>query len=157
MERSLGGCQWGGGEVLRGGGRLHGFGMVTMMRGWFAKGIERRDDNGVETFFLSDPWLGSVPLSVRFRRLFDLSLNRSSTVAVMSELGWGVGGAAWLWRRRLWAWEEEMLEECRSLLFDIVLQPNVADQWVWQPDPGGGYSVRGAYDLLTDRCRTRSK
>ncbi|MCI48383.1 receptor-like protein kinase ANXUR2, partial [Trifolium medium] len=78
-------------------------------------------------------------------------LNRSSTVAVVSDLGWGVGGAVWSWRRQLWAWEEEMLEECMTLLSDIVLQPNVVDQWVWRSDPGCGYSVRGAYDLLTIR------
>ncbi|MCI28079.1 hypothetical protein A2U01_0049279, partial [Trifolium medium] len=46
--------------------------------GWFAKDIERRVGNGVETFF----W--------------------SSTVAVMSDIGWGVGGVAWSWRRQLW-------------------------------------------------------
>ncbi|MCI58985.1 cysteine-rich receptor-like protein kinase, partial [Trifolium medium] len=38
-----------------------------------------------------------------------------------------------------------------TLLSDIVLQRNVADQWLWQSDPGGVYSVRGAYDLLTFR------
>ncbi|MCI66906.1 hypothetical protein A2U01_0088164, partial [Trifolium medium] len=59
----------------------------------------------------------------------------------MSDLGWGDGGAVWLWRRQLWAWEEELLEECRTLLSDIALQPNVVDQWLWRPDPGGGYSV----------------
>ncbi|MCI67692.1 helicase-like protein, partial [Trifolium medium] len=30
-------------------------------------------------------------------------------------------------------------------------QPNVADQWVWRHDPGGGYTVQGAYKLLTFR------
>ncbi|MCI63321.1 helicase-like protein, partial [Trifolium medium] len=65
--------------------------------------------------------------------------------------GWGDEGAAWSWRRQLWAWEEALLEECRTLLSDIVLQPNVADQWLWRPDLGGGYSVWGAYDLLTFR------
>ncbi|MCI82885.1 hypothetical protein A2U01_0104159, partial [Trifolium medium] len=47
----MGGCQWGGGEALRGGGRLLGFRMVGVKRGWFAKGIERRVGNGVDTFF----------------------------------------------------------------------------------------------------------
>ncbi|GAU48048.1 hypothetical protein TSUD_272260 [Trifolium subterraneum] len=74
-----------------------------------------------------------------------------STVAEMSALGWGGGGEAWLWRRQLWAWEEEMVEECRVLLSDVVLQVNVTDYWVWRPDPSGGYSVRSAYDLLTSR------
>jgi hypothetical protein len=64
---------------------------------------------------------------------------------------WGEGGGAWLWRRPLRAWEEEQLGECRHFLFDIVLQPSVVDQWLWRHDPGGGYSVRGAYTLLTIR------
>jgi len=34
----------------------------------------------------------------------------------MFELGWEEGGEAWRWRRRLWTWEEEMLEACRLLL-----------------------------------------
>ncbi|GAU44068.1 hypothetical protein TSUD_368800 [Trifolium subterraneum] len=67
----------------------------------------------------------------------------------MRELGWDDGGAAWLWRRQLWVWEEEMLAECMSLFSDIVLPPNDTDKWVWRHDPGGGYTVRGAYTLLT--------
>jgi hypothetical protein len=34
------------------------------------------------------------------------------------------------------------------LFSDIILQPHVADQWLWWHDSGGGYSVRGAYNLL---------
>jgi hypothetical protein len=56
-----------------------------------------------------------------------------------------------LWRRPLRAWEEEQLEECRHLLTNITLQPSVVYQWLWRHDPGGGYSVRGAYSLLTSR------
>ncbi|GAU37579.1 hypothetical protein TSUD_213200 [Trifolium subterraneum] len=65
-------------------------------RGWFAASIERRVGNGVDTFFWTDPWLGGVPLSVKYRRLFDLSLNKHRTVAEMRELGWAGGGAACL-------------------------------------------------------------
>ncbi|MCI65436.1 hypothetical protein A2U01_0086694, partial [Trifolium medium] len=60
-----------------------------------------------------------------------------STVAEMCELGWEEGGAAWQWRRQLRAWEEEMLGECRDLLFDVVLQPTVSDVWVWRHDSDG--------------------
>ncbi|MCI66593.1 hypothetical protein A2U01_0087851, partial [Trifolium medium] len=42
-----------------------------------------------------------------------------------------------------------MLGECRNLLYDIVLEPNISDHWLWRHDIVGGYSVRGAYDLLT--------
>jgi hypothetical protein len=45
-------------------------------------------------------------MSDRFHWLFDLSENRSITVADMFDLGWGFGGEAWKWRRSLFAWEE---------------------------------------------------
>jgi hypothetical protein len=67
----------------------------------------------------------------------------------MSALGWGAGVAAWVWRHQLWVWEEEMLGELSSALAKFVLQPNITDQWVWRHDPSGGYSVRGAYEILT--------
>jgi hypothetical protein len=85
---------------------------------------------------------------VRFRRLFELFDNKSITVAHLFSLGVGHMGGAWQWRRRLWAWEEELLEDCRSLLLDVTLFDNVSDRWIWLPDPTGGYSVRGAYQLL---------
>ncbi|PNX90796.1 hypothetical protein L195_g046923, partial [Trifolium pratense] len=64
-------------------------------------------------------------------------------------LGWGVNGEAWEWRRRLRAWEEEMLGECQSLLLDIFLQDQTIDRWQWRPYPDIGYTVGGAYQLLT--------
>ncbi|MCI45203.1 cysteine-rich receptor-like protein kinase, partial [Trifolium medium] len=38
--------------------------------GWFRESVERRVGDGVDTHFWTDPWLGGVPLSVQFRRLF---------------------------------------------------------------------------------------
>ncbi|GAU26111.1 hypothetical protein TSUD_225740 [Trifolium subterraneum] len=61
----------------------------------------------------------------------------------------GVGGEAWVWRRQLWVWEEELVEECQALLHNFVLQDQSVDMWLWRPDPIRGYSVRGAYQLLT--------
>ncbi|MCI75951.1 hypothetical protein A2U01_0097220, partial [Trifolium medium] len=42
-----------------------------------------------------------------------------------------------------------MLGECTGLLYDIVLQPNSSNLWIWRHDIGSGYSVRGAYAILT--------
>ncbi|GAU14814.1 hypothetical protein TSUD_50260 [Trifolium subterraneum] len=42
-----------------------------------------------------------------------------------------------------------MLGECSNLFYDIVLQTNISDYWVWRHDTVGGYSVRGAYKVLT--------
>ncbi|GAU32127.1 hypothetical protein TSUD_218780 [Trifolium subterraneum] len=118
-------------------------------RAWFEESIERRVRNGVDTLFWSDPWLGGVPLNTRYRRLFDLATNQSISAADMCQLRWKEGGAGWQWRRQLWVWEAELLEECTSLLYDMVLQTNSTDSWIWRHDIGGGYSVRGAYSLLT--------
>ena len=49
-------------------------------------------DDGVDIFFWHDPWLGGVPLGVRFRRLFELAVDKSCTVSLMSALGWEDGG-----------------------------------------------------------------
>jgi hypothetical protein len=94
------------------------------------EGVAQKVGDGVGTVFWSDLWL-VVPLSERLSRLYDLSLHRSCTVAEINALRWGEGGAAWAWRRQLWAWEEELLGELRSALTNFVMQPNVLDQWVW--------------------------
>jgi hypothetical protein len=50
----------------------------------------------VDTLFWTDPWLGGVPLSGRYQRVYDLSLNKSCTVAGMRDLGWEDREAAWV-------------------------------------------------------------
>jgi hypothetical protein len=51
-------------------------------------------------------------------------------------------------------WEEEKLRECQSLLLTRSLQDQPSDRWQWQPNPGRGYTVRGAYKLLTSQVLT---
>lgn len=67
----------------------------------------------------------------------------------MARLGWDEGGSAWVWRRRLLAWEEDNVRECSTLLSNIVLQENVNDKWKWLLDPIHGYSVKGTYHFIT--------
>jgi len=69
----------------------------------------------------------------------------------MFALGWGEGGEAWNWRRRLLAWEEELLGECRTSLLTVSLQDNLEDSCVWSLEPGDVYIIRGAYHLLASR------
>jgi hypothetical protein len=73
--------------------------------------------------------------------LFDLATNKLSYVADMWALGWEEGGDVWNWRRRLWSWEEEMLEECRQLLDGVIVQANIIVRWQWDPDIHDGYTV----------------
>ncbi|GAU42130.1 hypothetical protein TSUD_351040 [Trifolium subterraneum] len=119
--------------------------------GWFRECLLKRVGDKTETFFWTDHWLGGTPLCEQFGRLFDLAVNKSSTVAKMHSLGWDIGGEVWEWRRQLWAWEKEMLGECQTLLLDIILQAHTPYMWIWHLDPVRGYSVRGAYQLLTSQ------
>jgi len=112
--------------------------------------VSRVLGDGKNTFFWFDNWVGDVPLRRRFGRLFDLAINKLVTVADMFDLGWEEGGEAWRWRRRLWTWEEEMLVACRLLLAGVSVQANIIDRWQWDPDIHDGYTVRGAYQILTD-------
>jgi len=115
---------------------------------WFNGRVSRKVGDGAATMFWRDWWLGEVPLCRRFGRLFELAENKLITVASMFSLGWGEG-EAWQLRRRLWAWEEELLAECRLLLANVTLQINVSDIWQWHPDIVGGYSVRSGYQTLS--------
>jgi len=89
--------------------------------GWFEERASKVIGDGTNTFFWLDRWAGDVPLCWRFARLFDLTTNEFSIVADMCALGWEVGGEAWSWRRRLWVWEEEMVEECRILFNNVAV------------------------------------
>ncbi|GAU31811.1 hypothetical protein TSUD_58120 [Trifolium subterraneum] len=114
-----------------------------------------------DTFFWTDPWVDGTPLSEWFERLFDLAVYKSVSVADMFLLGWEVGGDAWVWRRPLRAWEEEMLGECQTLLLTISLQAHSSDKWLWQPNLDGGYTVPLkvsilAWRLLRDRLPTKA-
>jgi hypothetical protein len=44
-----------------------------------------------------------------------------------------------------------MLGECQALLHNLLLQVQSPDLWQWQLDPDRGYSVRGAYQILTSQ------
>lgn len=68
---------------------------------WFRDNIVRKVGNGENTLFWSDHWVGYSHLCVQFRRLFDLVVHKSISVAEMFLLGCEDGGAAWRWRRRL--------------------------------------------------------
>jgi len=119
--------------------------------GWFAGRVLRKVGDGETTSFWLDRWVGDVPLCRCFSCLFNLSENKLAMVASMFSLGWEAGGGAWQWRRRLWVWEEEMLEECRIFISNVFLQPNVTDTWQWLPDLAWGYSVHSGYEILTSQ------
>ena len=78
----------------------------------------RKVGDGADTVFWYDCWVGGVPFSVRLCRMFYLAVDKSTTVRSLFLLGWGEGGEAWVWRRRLWVLEEEMLVSFQSTFPD---------------------------------------
>jgi len=116
---------------------------------WLLDNIVRKVGDGCHTLFWEDPWLDDVPLAVIFSRLFELSNFKLATVREMFRLGWGADGGAWRWRRRLFAWEEELVGECVGRLANFALQVEVSDRWEWKLHSTKRYSVQSAYSFLT--------
>jgi len=95
---------------------------------WFYNNVRRVVGGVGTTFFWTNNWVGGVPLRERFPRLFDLAVDRWVSVEDMVRQGWEDGGSSCVWRRRLFAWEEECVRECYVLLHDIVLQEHLSDR-----------------------------
>ncbi|KEH22028.1 hypothetical protein MTR_7g029185 [Medicago truncatula] len=64
-------------------------------------------------------------------------------------LGGGENDEVWKWRRRLFAWEEEVVGELRLLLQTVTLEVNKEDMWLWNLETSNAFSVRSAYIFLT--------
>ena len=79
---------------------------------WFYDHLRREVGDEVGTLFWWDALLVEGTLKSKCMHLFYLSINKMATKSNMFLLGWGDGGNAWRWRRRLWAWEEELISEC---------------------------------------------
>jgi len=75
--------------------------------------------DGRNTLFGYDTWIGDTTLRLKFPRLFELAVEKESKVEEMRRLGWDGNGRAWVWRRRLFAWEEDSVRECVALLCNI--------------------------------------
>ncbi|MCI07826.1 hypothetical protein A2U01_0028895, partial [Trifolium medium] len=52
----------------------------------------------------------------------------------------------WRWRRRLFRWEEELVEVCQGVVLGIIRSEGDKDCWKWSDSV---YSVREAYYCLT--------
>jgi len=60
----------------------------------------------------------------------------------------GVNEEVWKWRRRLFAWDAELVRECVARLSNVVLQVAVMDRWVWKLHTSQRYTIKSAYNNL---------
>lgn len=116
---------------------------------WFRNHVCRVVGDGKQTYFWSNVWLGGVSLKDRFRRLFEVAVDKWVSVFDLCQLGWGENGEAWKWRRRLFAWEEDKVGELCLLLENVNLQVNKEDIWKWNLEKSNIFSVRSTYNLQT--------
>jgi hypothetical protein len=58
------------------------------------------------------------------------------------------------WRRRLFAWEETLVDELVESLQHVVLSDQV-DKWSWAHDSTGDFSVKSTYVLVSDLLADR--
>ncbi|GKV38790.1 hypothetical protein SLEP1_g46663 [Rubroshorea leprosula] len=124
---------------------------VDGKRGWFKEGVGKIVGEGKETLFWHEVWAGDMPLKEKFNRLFRLSREKDVCIADMGEWRNGELTWNWKWRRSLFTWETDMLQDLLSTVQGTKLKQGEDDCFVWNHDPTGKYSVRSAYNLLNQK------
>jgi hypothetical protein len=103
--------------------------------------------NGLSTRFWHDCWFGDSPLCDRFPRLFLISMVKDGLVGDVWRDRERLCSGGWGWRRRLFVWEETLLGELREVLPELHLSEE-EDEWRWEREGSGVFSVKSAYLLL---------
>ncbi|GLT39737.1 hypothetical protein SLA2020_139130 [Shorea laevis] len=55
------------------------------------------------------------------------------------------------WRRKLFAWEDCLLQEMVAEIQNASLKQGTQDVWAWKHNKHGQYTVKSAYHLLNSR------
>jgi hypothetical protein len=117
-------------------------------KNWFVDSVTRKVGNGNDTYFWSSKWIGATPLALVFPRLYSLSNQKEKVVSdfIVSQ----DGRRSWnfLWRRNLFIWEEDLVNNLVNILDSLVLSSE-DDCWSWLPDPNKGFSVNSSFKLLS--------
>ncbi|WJX91754.1 hypothetical protein P8452_73481 [Trifolium repens] len=115
---------------------------------WFSKEVVKVIGDGRATSFWKDTWVGERPFETRFPRLFSISSQKEASVAAVwagaETVGWN-----FQWRRRLFAWEEEQVEQLMDVVNAITLS-DFEDKWRWKSDVDGEFSVKSTYALISN-------
>jgi hypothetical protein len=117
-------------------------------KNWLEESCSRCLGNGARTSFWIDKWVGDLPLSVSFPRLFSLAIDKEATIGNLvvvegDRIGWNFS-----WRRRLFHWEEERVTLLLAQI-EVIRLSNVEDRWRWNLVPEGVFSVHSAFVSLS--------
>lgn len=87
---------------------------------WFKEGLVRRVGRGKNTKFWEDSWIGDLTLKEAFPRLYMLSVQKKGFIESFGE--WNNDKWEWIltWRRALYAWEKDLLDELHRRLHKVV-------------------------------------
>jgi hypothetical protein len=114
---------------------------------WFVREVVKKTGNGEITSFWEDVWVGDVALRERFPRLFSISVQKEEVIARMWN-GNGMEGWNLRWRRSLFVWELNLLNEL-LLLINTFRPSEVVDRWVWRAEQDEIFTVKSAYNIVS--------
>jgi hypothetical protein len=117
---------------------------VNLDSNWFSEGVVKRIGSGDRTKFWRHIWVGTGTLQERFPRLFSLSTQKECSVADLRVLENGRTSWQFVWRRRLFVWEENLVTDLKEVVNSVVLTEE-SDRWGWSYNDGGEFTVKSTY------------
>nr|KYP43043.1 hypothetical protein KK1_035538 [Cajanus cajan]KYP43494.1 hypothetical protein KK1_035061 [Cajanus cajan] len=119
--------------------------------GWFSSRCNKVVRDGTDTCFWQEAWCGPTTFCVKYERLFSIVSNKNATITNLRVIVDGDEVWNWSWRRNLFQWEGELLQQLKADIDFLHLQLGVNDHWVWSALKGGEYSVRSAYNVIVNK------
>lgn len=107
---------------------------------WVSDGVCRLIGNGEKTRFWKDVWFGDRSLKEAFPRLYSLSTDKPATIDRFGYWEGNVWRWRWMWRRGLFAWEEDLLNLFSDTMLGAYIRREVEDVWVWKIGDNKVYS-----------------
>lgn len=116
---------------------------------WFEGLVSKRIGDGGTTKFWEELWVkGEASLKLKYKRIYDISLQHQSSIKEMGR--WEGDSWSWnlVWRRNLFAWEANQLENMMRDISIVALKREDHDSWIWEAASDGVFSVKSAYEVL---------